>query len=491
MSPSKYLALDIGADSGRAIVGTIKDNHLQLEEIHRFPNRQVRIHGRIYWDFLYLFDEIKKGLEKAATNGHKDVQSIGVDTWGVDFGLLDNTGQLVGNPVCYRDERTIGMMEIAFQKISKRDIYQHTGIQFIELNTLYQLLSMVEENNPQLQISDQFLFLPDLFNYLLTGRKVAEYSIASTSQLMDVNTKSWSKPVFDQLGLPLKLMPPVVETGTNLGPLLEEIAQEVDLDQLDVIATAGHDTACAVAAVPAQSGNWAYLSSGTWSLLGIECENPIVNGESFKIGFTNEGGVNGTIRFLRNIMGMWLLERCRVIWKKKGKSADYDDLLKQAMNSQPFKQIINPDHESFMNPPDMPKAIEKFCRNTDQPVPENQGEFVRCILESLAFKYHFILDKINSMFPNKIDVMHVVGGGSRNKMLNQFIANALGIRVIAGPVEATAIGNILIQAISKVRIKSLEEGRAMVANSFTLHKFEPEDHTTWENRYQNVTNLFE
>jgi rhamnulokinase len=491
MCKSKYLAADFGAESGRVIIGTLDNNIISLEEIHRFSNHQIMVQGRIYWDLLALFSELKKGLTAAAKTGHQDIRSIGIDTWGVDFGLIDHQGRLIGNPVCYRDSRTDGMMERTFKKISREKIYNLTGIQFMQLNTIFQLVSMVEEKNPQLQIADKLLFMPDLFNYLLTGKIVAEYSIASTSQLLNSETKFWEDEIFNKLNLPKNVMPEVVEPGSLVGQLLDDVAAEVGLNPVNVIAPAGHDTACAVAAVPAESGNWAYLSSGTWSLLGIESKKPIVNKESYKYGFTNEGGVDNTIRFLKNIMGMWLLEHSRRSWKKAGLMTDYDNLLNQASNVIPFQSIVNPDDPSFLNPPDMPEAIAGFCNKTGQNIPKTEGEFVRCILESLAFKYRFVIEMINSMRPIKVERLHIVGGGSQNKMLNQFIANATGIPISAGPIEGTAIGNIMMQAIADGKIKNINEGRKLVGSSFPVEHFEPQETESWDHHYQKIITLFE
>lgn len=484
MSASKYLAIDFGAESGRVIVGILENNKIRLEEVHRFANRQVKVQGRLYWDVLYLFDELKKGLSEAVNKGHKDINSIGIDTWGVDFGLLDKFGQLIGNPVAYRDSRTDGMMDRAFKMIPKKEIYDITGIQFMKLNTIFQFLSMVEEDNPQLKTADKLLFMPDLFAYMLTGSKIAEYSIASTAQLLHAENKTWASEVFNKLNLPINLMPEVVNPGTTVGQLSKDICLESGMGAVNVVAPAGHDTACAVAAVPAHQKNWAYLSSGTWSLLGIESDKPIINDLSFKYGFTNEGGVKGKIRFLKNIMGMWLLEQSRRTWKKKGLSVEYDILLKQAADSEAFVSVINPDDSLFLNPSDMPAAIEEFCIKTKQAVPKDTGAFTRCIFESLAFKYRYVLEMINEMLVEKIEVLHVVGGGSKNNMLNQYIANALGISVIAGPVEGTALGNIMMQAITDGQIKDLDVGRKLIADSFEMEHFQPQNHQIWDDMYQ-------
>ncbi len=491
MSFSKYLAFDFGAESGRAILGVMENGKLKLEELHRFPNRQVSVNGRVYWDILYLFDELKKGLGVAARAGHTDIRSIGVDTWGVDFGLIDRAGHLIGNPVAYRDARTDGMMEKVFKKMSREDIYHITGIQFMQLNTIFQLYSMVDEKNPQLEIADKLLFMPDLFNYLLTGNATAEYTIASTSQLLDAQKREWAEPVFRALDLPLEIMPAVRAPGLKAGSLLEDIALETGMPRIDVYAPAGHDTACAVAAVPAEPGNWAYLSSGTWSLLGIETDKPVINDHSLAFGVTNEGGVNGKIRLLRNIMGMWLLERSRDVWIDKGMNADYDYLISKAEEAEPFRCMINPDDHLFLNPPDMEEAITGYCTRTGQPSPSGTGGVVRCILESLAMKYRFVLENISRLRSAPLERLHIVGGGSKNKILNRFIADATGMTVITGPQEGTAIGNIMLQAIANGDINDLNEARKIVARSFETETFHPGDQTGWNQQYDRAKKLFE
>lgn len=490
MSDVKFLAFDLGAESGRAMLGILNGEKIRLEEIHRFPNRQVEVLGHIYWDVLRLFDEVKKGLYLAANGGHGDLSGIGVDTWGVDFGLVGENDDLLGNPVAYRDKRTDGMMEKAFERISKEKIYAQTGIQFLQLNTLYQLLSMALSENPILKMSQHLLFMPDLFNFFLTGEKCSEYTIASTSQLLNARTKAWEEELFSMLGLPLGIMQPIVEPGTVVGPLLKDVARESGMPAVDVIAPACHDTACAVAAVPAQSNNWAYLSSGTWSLVGIEIDAPIIEEGSLEFNFTNEGGVGNTIRFLRNTMGLWLLQRCRKQWEQEGVSLSYDDLIRLAEDASPFRCIVNPDDTSFLNPQNMPAAIAAFCKKTDQPVPQSRGEFIRCILESLALKYRFILEKIATLRGEPIELLHIVGGGSRNEMLNQFSADATGLPVVAGPVEATAIGNVLVQAMAKKCISGVSEGRRIVARSFPLKTYEPRNGEAWDESYERVKSMF-
>jgi len=490
MSKAKFLAFDFGAESGRAILGILDSKEIKLEEIHRFSNLQLNISGHIQWDISYLFNELKKGLTSAAAKGHKEFLGIGINTWGVDFGLVGRDNQILGNPYAYRDSRTEGMINKAFKLMPKEDIYSYTGIQFMPFNSIFQLLSLVESQSPLLDVSETLLFMPDLFNFLLSGQKYSEYTIASTSQLLNAEKVGWEKEIFNKLHLPINIMAPVIQPGTVIGQLLPDIARETGVKPVDVIAPACHDTASAVASVPAQSVNWAYLSSGTWSLLGIEVDEPIINEKSLKYNFTNEGGVNGKIRFLRNTMGLWLLQRCLKSWEQNGEPLSYKKLKNLAAGAMAFKNIINPDDQMFLNPPDMPEAIIKFCKKTNQPVPEKKGDFIRCIFESLALKYRFIIDRIKSMSTKPIETIHIVGGGSQNELLNQFSANATGIPVIAGPVEATAVGNILVQAITKKELNGIKEGRELVARSFPLKYYEPENQDEWNKVYEKIKTMF-
>jgi len=490
MSIERFIAFDFGAESGRAILGSLEGKQIRLEELHRFPNRQINVSGHIHWDMAYLMAELKKGLRSAAERGHKELRGLGVDTWGVDFGLVGRNNQILGHPFAYRDPRTQGMMDKAFQLMSRERMYHWTGIQFMPFNSVFQLLSMVESKSPILEQCETLLFMPDLFNLLLTGQKCSEYTIASTSQLLNAKNKNWEPEIFDKLRLPLDIMAPVVPPGTSLGRLLPAIAEETGILPMDVIAPACHDTASAVAAVPARSSNWAYLSSGTWSLLGVEADAPVITQDSLKNNFTNEGGVGGTIRFLRNTMGLWLLQRCLKSWQEQGDTLGYDELESLAQEGQDFKCIIDPDDQAFLNPPDMPAAIVGFCRRTGQPLPLKKGEFVRCILESLALKYRFLIDRINAMRPEAVEMLHIVGGGSRNALLNQFTANATGLPVIAGPVEATAVGNIMVQAIAKRILSGIEEGRKVIARSFPLKDFHPDDQDRWNEVYDRVKDMF-
>jgi len=483
MPVSKFLAVDFGAESGRAIVGILKNKTITLEEIHRFQNRQVRVLGHLRWDLLYLFEELKKSISLAVQKGHGDIESIGIDTWGVDFGLIAKNGEILGFPFSYRDSRTNGMMEKVFSKISREEIYSRTGIQFMQINSLYQFCCSAAANKELLGVCDKLLFMPDLFNFFLTGEAFSEYSIASTSQMLNAKRKRWDREIFAKLRLPLRIMAPIVQPGEIIGKLLPEISHEAGLGSVDVVAVGCHDTASAVAAVPAKGNDWAYLSSGTWSLIGIETEAPIINGASLKNNFTNEGGVFGTIRFLRNVMGLWLLQEARMSWMRSGEEYKYDELVQKASEVPEFKSIVDPDDSSFLNPPDMPEAIRTFCSKNGRPVPEGKGEFVRCIFESLALKYKALVKKLNLMRGKEIKQLHIVGGGSQNEMLNQFTADAIAVPVFAGPVEATAIGNILVQAIARGKVESLEKGRDLVARSFPLKMYEPKNPSKWDRIY--------
>jgi len=491
LSGGKYLAFDFGASSGRTILAQIKSDEITLKEIHRFINQPIKLKGHLYWNFLYLFDELKKGLSLAVKNEAKELSGIGIDTWGVDFGLISQDELLLGNPYAYRDSRTDEMMEVAFDFVSKQEIYSYTGIQFLQFNSIFQLFSMVKENNSYLKIADQLLFMPDLFNFFLTGEKVSEYTIASTSQLLNAQKRTWEKTLFDKLNLPLSIMPKIIPSGSIIGRLLPEIANETGLAEVDVVAAGCHDTASAVIAVPAQTKNWAYLSSGTWSLIGIETDQPIISAETLRCNFTNEGGANNKFRFLRNAAGLWLLQRCQLSWNKQRQKYDYGELLTLAEKASPFKCILDPDDAIFLNPDDMTAAILKYCKKTGQTPPENVGEFVRCILESLALKYRYLMDKLNLLIRNPIEILHIVGGGSLNNMLNQFTSNALGIPVVAGPAEATALGNIIIQAIAKREIKSVQEGRELIACSNQLKEFFPQEKARWEEMYQRAKVWFD
>ncbi len=452
-----YLAVDFGGGSGRVMAGSIDQRTLKLEEVYRFPNRQVRMGNHIYWDFLSLFEEMKNGLRQAVLKGYS-VKSIGIDTWGVDFGLIDKDGNLLGNPVCYRDSRTDGLPEELFDEAELAVHYAQAGIQMMSINTLFQLYSLKKRDDAQLKVADRLLFMPDLFSYYLTGVANNEYCIASTSELLDARTRTWNHALIEKIGLPQQLFGEIVMPGAVRGKLKPEIREETGLpESVEVIAVGSHDTSSAVFAVPATEGGCsAFLSSGTWSLLGVEVQQPILTEDARKAGFTNEGGVGGKIRFLQNITGLWMLQCLISQWKERGEETDYEHLITSA-EAADISSVIDVDDKSFQNPMDMEAAIADYCRERGLRVPASQGEYVRCVLQSLAQRYKRGIEQLNSLIPHPVERLHIVGGGCRNRLLNRLTAEALGIPVHAGPVEATAIGNILVQALTKGDIKSRSE----------------------------------
>lgn len=457
-----YLAIDFGGGSGRVMAGTICGNALRLEEVHRFPNRQVSLGGHIYWDFPALFQDMKDGLRLAVQKGY-DIRSIAIDTWGVDFGLIDKNGNLLGNPVCYRDPRTDGMPERIFTPHALSAHYAEAGIQVMPINTIYQLCSMRKCGDSALDVAGRLLFMPDLFSYYLTGEATNEYCIASTSELIDARTRSWNFPLIDSLGLPRRLFGPIVMPGTVRGKLLSTICSEIGMkNPVNVVAAGSHDTASAVFAVPESGGKTrAYLSSGTWSLLGVELDSPILTEEARIAGFTNEGGVGGKIRFLQNITGLWMLQRLIAQWKEQGLSTDYDFLISEAEKSS-FDVVVDVDDKTFQNPPDMQMAIVRFCKERGNDTPASQGDCVRCVLLSLAMRYKRGIEQLNKLIPKSVEQLNIVGGGCRNQLLNRLTAEATGIPVVAGPVEATCIGNILVQAIAAGEIGSRGEIKEII-----------------------------
>jgi len=484
MADAQFLAFDLGAESGRAVLGSIEHERLRLQEIHRFPNRAVKLLGHLHWDVLRLWEEMKHGLYRCAQETGSHLDGIGVDTWGVDFALLGPNDTLLGMPYAYRDQRTDGIMEQAFQRMSREEMYQLTGIQFLQFNSVFQLLAMVRDDSPLLKVAERLLFMPGLFNFLLTREKVDEFTIGTTSQLYNPRTQGWATEIFEKLELPRHLMPNLVEPGTVIGNVWSDVAQEVRLSNIPVIAPAGHDTASAVAAVPAHGADWAYLSSGTWSLMGIEVPEPVITDETLRLNFTNEGGVAHTFRLLKNISGLWCIQECRRVWALEGQEFDYDQLTRLAAGAKPFSAFIDPDHPSLLSPPHMPDAVASFCEKTGQKPPESRGELIRCLLESLAFRYRSVLDMLNHIRGEPIRVLQVVGGGSRNELLNQFTANATGIPVVAGPAEATAVGNILVQAVARGVVSDMKRAREMVGRSFELRSYEPKDTEAWEEAYE-------
>ncbi|TAN36222.1 MAG: rhamnulokinase [Verrucomicrobia bacterium] len=480
---TNYLALDLGAESGRAIVGTFDGKKLVLKELHRFPNGPVKVGQRMHWDALRLFAEMKTGLKKAQEIYGK-LESLGIDTWGVDFGLLDAQGELLGNPVHYRDARTDGMVEAAFKRAPRAAFYRATGIQFMQLNSVFQLFALAQAQSPQLAAAKQLLFMPDLFNYWFTDRAVIERTIASTSQCLDPKSGKWATAVLKKLGIPTQILGKIVEPGAVIGSLTAQVAEETGAKGLKVVAPGGHDTACAVAAVPAAIKNYAYLSSGTWSLMGMELDKPVVTDASLKYNFTNEGGVCDTIRFLKNISGLWLVQECRRTWAARGEELDYATITKQAAAAPSLSAFVDPNHADFLTAGDMPARIQKFCKRTGQKVPKTKGEIIRVALESLAMKYRWVLERLEELTGQKAEVLHIVGGGTQNKLLNQLAANAVGRPVITGPIEATAVGNILMQMLATKKIKSLAEGRKIVRASFPTDTYKPQTAAAWDAAYQ-------
>lgn len=492
MSKTKaFLAFDMGAESGRAIVGSFDGTRLELNEVHRFSNDPVRIGDTLYWDILRLFYETKKGLAAAVHEYGESISCIGIDTWGVDFGLLDRSGELLANPVHYRDSRTDGMLDEAFKIMPRSEIFRHTGIQIMQINTLYQLLAMKKAGSPLLNLADKLLFIPGLLSYFLTGVKNTDSTAASTSQLYDPVSKTWSDAVLDAFEIPKNILPEIVDAGTAIGELLPAIKQEIGAGDLKVVTPGGHDTACAVASVPAENKDYIFLSCGTWSLMGMETESPVINDLTASFNFTNEGGVCGTIRLLKNIAGLWPVQECRRAWEREGERLSYDEITAAASAAPAFKSVIDPDDDAFLNPAHMPQAIQEFCKNTGQPVPQSRGEIVRAALEGLALKYRFVADRLEAIAGRRLDTIHMVGGGIKNKLLCQMAASATKRRVVAGPSEATAIGNTLMQAMAIGEIGSLAELRQVVRNSFGTEVYEPADSAAWDDAYARFLEMLE
>ncbi len=466
MSKQHYLALDLGAESGRAIIGTLSDGVLTLTEPHRFQNTPVKTPSGLHWAVPALWQEIKNGIRRAAQIA--PLQSIGLDTWGVDFALLDKDSNLLGNPYHYRDTRTNGMLEEAFRRVPREQIFAQTGIQFLPINTLYQLLAMVIARDPQLESAQTFLTIPDLFNHWLSGSVCCEFTNATTTQCFHPLSRGWAFPLLEALGIPTHIFPPTCEPGTHLGRLLPATAKETGAGPISVIAPACHDTGSAVVAVPASTADFAWLSSGTWSILGAEVDQPVLNEKALAYNLTNEGGVFGTWRLSKNIMGLWLVQECRREW-----GLTYDELTRLAAEARPFLAVIDPDRGEFLHPGNMPEKIRRSCAETGQPVPEAQGEVIRVILESLALKYRYVLARLEEVAGKRLDPLHIIGGGVNNHLLNQFTADATGRTVIAGPVEATAIGNILMQALTLGELDSLRQARRLVRHSFGAEEYHP------------------
>ena len=488
MEDKKLLAFDFGASSGRAMLGTYDGKKIELQEIHRFSNDSVKVNGTLYWDVLRLFHEIKQGLIKSKAFGKID--SIGIDTWGVDFGLIDANGDLLTNPVHYRDSRTDGMMEETFKLIPSQELYNRTGIQFVFFNSIFQFKALKMQRPDLLERADCVLFMPDLLLYLLTGRKKTEYTIASTTQLINPYSGDWDYHIIDQLGLPRRLFLEIENAGSAALPLSDDLREELGLDPIPTVAVASHDTASAVVSVPAQEKDFIYISSGTWSLLGIESESPLINDLSYRYNFTNEGGYGRKTRFLKNIMGLWLIQESRRQWIREGMDISYADMERAALDCKPFQCLIDPDDMSLAKPGNMPRRIRKLCEQSGQYVPQSMGEVVRCIYESLALKYRLVKEQIEEVSGRSYPVLHVVGGGTKDGLLSQFTANATGIKVIAGPIEATALGNIAVQLLSQGELKSLAQARQVISSSFNLKHYDPADSEQWESAFKRYKELY-
>ncbi len=488
-----YLAVDLGASSGRVVAGLFDGRQLTLEECHRFENGGVPVGGRLLWDVLALWREINEGLRAAAARYGESIVSVGVDTWGVDFGLLAANDELLANPYCYRDRQTEEYPERAFSILSREEIFAETGLQFLPFNTLFQLAAMRAAGSPWLEYGRTMLMMPDLFHWMLTGEKSNEYTNVSTTQLFNPATRTWSQKLIERFDLPAHLFGEIHQPGTRLGPLRRDVAEQTNLKNVEVILPGTHDTASAVMAVPARgtgpSPDWCYLSSGTWSLMGAEVARPVINDLCRTYNFTNEAGVGGTIRLLKNIAGLWLVQECRRIWKLAGQDWTWDKLVQEAESVPLGRSLVDPDHPRFLAPKDMPEEIRAACRETGQPVPDSVGEVIRCALDSLALRYRTVLGWLEQLVGHRLDVIHIVGGGVQNRLLCQMTADACERRVLAGPVEATAIGNVMMQAVSRGDVADIAEARGAIGSSFTLDEYTPRSPQKWQEplgRFQGI-----
>ena len=488
---SYYFAVDLGATSGRTIISCINEGKFELEEVTRFPNNLIEQGGHFYWDIYALYSEIIRGLKEVAKRNIR-IASIGIDTWGVDFVMIGDDNAILRNPRAYRDPITFEAMgDYLDHVIPRKEVYRTTGIQMLNFNTLFQIHAMRRENNSALQHAKKILFVPDALSWMLTGNEVCEYTIASTSQMLNPYTKQFDDRLLTSVGLTRGMFGKMVNPGTMIGVLTEEVQKMTGLGAIPVIAVAGHDTASAVAAIPARDEQFAYLSSGTWSLMGIETKDAIINDLSYERNFTNEGGIEGTTRFLKNICGMWLYERCRMEWPEEVRQLPHPELQGSAMQVEGFRSIINPDDPMFANPQSMIEAIQQYCHKSSQPIPQTPAEICRCIFDSLALRYRQVFEWMREMSPFSLNVLHIIGGGSQNKYLNQFTANATGITVLAGPQEGTAIGNIMLQAKSAGMVKDIWEMRRIIADSLELVKYEPQDLEAWDKAYNKYISIIQ
>lgn len=481
MAGKRILAFDFGASSGRAILATYDGEKIKMEEVHRFSNDPVTVCGTFYWDVLRLFFEIKQGITKAVHQGGFD--AIGIDTWGVDFGLLDKKGRLLNNPVHYRDTRTVGMMEKVFQTVPQKELYDETGIQMARLNTIFQLYSLVQNEPETLALADTMLLMPDLFAYLLTGVKRAEYTEVSTTQMLNPKTGDWHYELLEKLEIPTRILPKIIDAGETYGLLSDEICEELGCPKVPVIAVATHDTGSAVASVPSQKDDFIYISCGTWSLFGTELSAPVINDTTSRFNLTNESGFGRTTRMLKNIMGLWLIQESRRQWIREGFDVSYADLEREALEAEPFRCFINPDDPSFELPGNQPRRVQEYCERTGQTIPQTRGEIMRCIYESLAMKYRATFQQIREVTGKSYETIHMIGGGTKDRLLCQMTADACNTPVIAGPIEATAMGNIAVQLIALGEFSGLKEARAVIANSELPKSYTPSDTAAYDAAY--------
>ena len=489
MKHSNFLAFDLGATSGRTLLGTLRDGRVEVEELTRFGNGITAVNGKYYWNILSLYEHIVEGLALCAKRGIRP-DSVGIDTWGVDVVPIGKDGSLLGMPRAYRDPYTNGAPEQFFELIPREQVYSKTGIQVMNFNTLFQIYAAAKEGYSPVVQADRLLFIPDALSYMLTGKQICEYTIASTSQCLDPRTQKWDRELLTTAGVKGDILLEPTLPGCVIGKINPTIAAQTGIGEIDVVAVAGHDTASAVMAVPVETENFAYLSSGTWSLMGIETRSPIITEESMRQNFTNEGGVEGTTRFLKNICGMWILEQCRKEWSRQGKEYSYPEIVAMAQSAEPFQCFINPDDDIFANPDSMLAAIETFCAQTGQAAPKSDKQIVRTIFESLALRYRQVLEILESMAPFAIQTLNIIGGGSKNALLNQYTANATGKRVVAGPSEATAIGNIMMQAVGAGVVGSVAEARAIIRNSITTETFTPQNAEAWNEAYSRFIQIY-
>lgn len=499
VSEKHYMALDLGAESGRGILGSLTNGRIQLSEIHRFvtgpenlptmyphlPKEKSGSDNSLVWDFVRFWHEIKKSIQQASKK--VKLASVGVDTWGVDFALLDKNGQLLFLPYHYRDSRTDDMMEKAFERMSRKKIYEITGIQFMQLNTLYQLLSLSINQSPFLQIADKLVMVPDLINYWLTGRVVAEFTEATTSQIFDTHKGCWSQEIISAMDFPKHIFPKIIPPGTVLGPLRHSVAAELGCETM-VVAPPTHDTGSAVCAVPANNKDFIWISSGTWSIVGMNTPEPVINEQSYSFNLTNEGGIDRSFRFSKNVTGMWLIQQCRQQWQREGTDYSYTELTEMAQKAPHLKTIVDPDYSEFLQIGDMVEKINTYCTLTGQPIPESKGEVVRAVLQGLAMRYRHTIEQLETVSGKKTSTIHIVGGGSQNNLLNQFTADASGRKVIVGPVETTAIGNLIVQAIAGGDIADWQEGVSVIRDSFPIKTFMPDDRAPWDAAYETFKN---